>query len=230
MSTALAFVLQAQGLVKTYPIPGRALSILRGADLQVAAGESVSICGESGCGKTTLLNILAGLETRDTGELWWEGQVVPNRHLPQLAARRAELLGLVFQNYHLIPELTALENVLLAARIRGAVGKVEKARANDLLAAVGLAERMQSLPAKLSGGEKQRVAVARALINRPRVVLADEPTGNLDPGTGQHVLDLLLRLCRDQGVALVLVTHSPAFAAHCQRQVRLADGVLTAVS
>jgi lipoprotein-releasing system ATP-binding protein len=211
-------VLTATGLVKGYRSGAARLQILDGVDLQVVAGETVSIRGESGTGKSTLLNLLAGLDTPDAGTLGWGG---PDLKLP---AERARHLGVVFQSFYLVPELDALANVLLAARIRANITADDRRRAEGLLDRVGLAQRAQHLPAQLSGGERQRVAIARALINRPRLVLADEPTGNLDERTGEAVMDQLLALCADGGVALVLVTHNPAHAARCARRLTLRGG------
>ncbi len=212
-------VLSAAGLRKAYPSGDRRIDVLRGVDLRVTAGESVSIRGESGSGKSTLLNLLSGLDTPDSGEILWEG-VVP------AAVRRARFLGMVFQAFYLIPELDALGNVLMAGRMLGRPDAARRTRARELLSRVGLAERSTHLPAQLSGGERQRVAVARALMNSPRLLLADEPTGNLDEHTGEAVIDLLLGLCRETGTALVLVTHNPAHAARTDRALRMHDGLL----
>lgn len=210
-------VLSAAGLRKTFVSGAQRLEVLRGVDLTVNAGESVSIRGESGSGKSTLLNLLAGLDAPDAGTLAWAGA-------PATVERRGTFLGIVFQSFYLIPEVDALANVLMAARIQGAVGAAERTRAKELLARVGLAERATHLPAQLSGGERQRVAVARALMNRPHLVLADEPTGNLDERTGDAVIEIVLELCRETGTALVLVTHNAAHAAKCARHLRLHEG------
>lgn len=212
-------VLAAHDLRKTYRSGDRRIEVLRGTSLEVVAGESVSIRGESGSGKSTLLNLLAGLDAPDAGSIQW-GE---HRDLP---SARATYLGMVFQSFYLIPEMDALGNVLMAARICGRVGRSEKTRARDLLGRVGLGERADHLPAQLSGGERQRVALARALMNDPRLILADEPTGNLDEHTGDAVVDLLLALCRETSTALVLVTHNPAHAQKCMRPLKLHDGVL----
>ncbi len=220
LDDSTAPVLSAQGLAKSFMSGDRRLDVLTGVDFAVSAGESVSIRGESGSGKSTLLHLLAGLDSLDAGEVRWAGNAVPS------AERRGRFLGMVFQSFYLIPELTALDNVLMAARIVGGVGKAERTRAQELLARVGLAERADHIPAKLSGGERQRVAVARALMNRPRLLLADEPTGNLDEHTADEVISLLLELCRETGTALVLVTHNPAHAARTDRQLKLHEGQL----
>lgn len=219
-----ATVLRAAGIRKTYPSGDRTLAVLQGVDFSVAAGETVSIRGESGSGKSTLLNILAGLDRPDAGELFWGAEAAHRLSLGELTARRSRYLGMVFQSYYLIPELDALANVLMGARLVGGIGATEKARAVALLKRVGLAERMTHLPAHLSGGERQRVAVARALMNKPQVILADEPTGNLDERTGEEVISLLLEVCAEERAALVLVTHNPAHAQRCARQLHLQNG------
>ena len=212
-------VLSAHALAKSYLSGDRQIAVLRDVSLAVAAGESVSIRGESGSGKSTLLNLLSGLDAPDTGTIHWAGAA-------PAAGRRAEFLGMVFQSFYLIPELNAEQNVLMAARLRRRVDAAARARAKDLLARVGLAERATHLPTQLSGGERQRVAVARALMNSPQLLLADEPTGNLDEHTGDAVVELLLALCRETGTALVLVTHNAAHAAKTNRQLFLREGML----
>jgi len=211
-------ILSAHGVRKSFLSGDRQIEVLRGVDLAVSAGESVSICGESGSGKSTLLNLLAGLDKPDAGEIRWAGS-------PDTGAdRRATYLGMVFQSFYLIPELDARANVLMARRICGRPDAEARARADELLARVGLAERRHHLPDQLSGGERQRVAVARALMNRPQLILADEPTGNLDEHTGETVINLLLQLCSETQTTLVLVTHNAAHAARCARSLRLHDG------
>jgi predicted ABC-type transport system involved in lysophospholipase L1 biosynthesis ATPase subunit len=212
-------VLTARGLAKTYLSGDRPIQVLRSVDLDVAAGETVSIRGESGSGKSTLLNLLSGLDVPDSGTLSWAGQ-------PPGVNRRAHYLGMVFQSFYLIPELDARQNVLMAARMLGKPGAREMARTDELLGRVGLTERAHHLPAQLSGGERQRVAVARALMNAPKLLLADEPTGNLDEHTGDAVIELLISLCRDTSTALVLVTHNAAHAAKADRSLFLHEGVL----
>jgi predicted ABC-type transport system involved in lysophospholipase L1 biosynthesis ATPase subunit len=213
-------VLSARGLRKDYPSGDALLEVLRGVDLDVARGESVSIRGESGSGKSTLLNLLAGLDAPDSGTLAWEGS--PDTG----ASRRAAFLGMVFQSFYLVPELDAFANVLLARRILGGVDRAARERAGMLLAEVGLSGRSHHLPSQLSGGERQRVALARALMNSPRLLLADEPTGNLDERTGNGVVDLLLGLCTSANTALILVTHNAAHAARTRRQLILTSGKL----
>jgi predicted ABC-type transport system involved in lysophospholipase L1 biosynthesis ATPase subunit len=219
-------VLQAVGLSKTYPSGDKTLGVLSGVDIAVAAGESLSIRGESGSGKSTLLNLLAGLDRPDAGELFWAGEAAHKLSLGELTARRGRFLGMVFQAYYLIPEIDALANVLMGARMVGRAGQIERNRAAALLQRVGLAERGHHLPSHLSGGERQRVAVARALMNRPKVILADEPTGNLDERTGDEIIALLLEVCAEEGTALVLVTHNPLHAEKTNRQFTLKNGQL----
>lgn len=213
-------ILEAAGLRKSYLSGERRLEVLRDVTLSVRDGESVSIRGESGSGKSTLLHLLAGLDAPDAGLVAWSG-------LPDTgAARRARFLGMVFQSFYLIPELDALGNVLMAARVAGKIGAGERKRAGELLDRVGLAARAHHLPSQLSGGERQRVAVARALMNSPRLILADEPTGNLDEKTGDSIIGLLLGLCAEQRIALVLVTHNAAHAARTSRALFMHEGVL----
>jgi len=213
-------VLEARALAKSYLSGDRRIEVLRGVDLAVAAGETVSIRGESGSGKSTLLHLLAGIDTPDGGTVAWDGRTA----LP--VERRAAMIGMVFQSFYLIPELNTLENVLMAARVAGGSLAAARVRARALLVRVGLAGRETHLPAQLSGGERQRVAIARALVNSPRLLLADEPTGNLDEATGGSVIDLLLGLGAETKTALVLVTHNAAHAARTGRQLFLHDGIL----
>ena len=213
----------ARALRKTYLSGDRRIEVLNGVDLAITPGESVSIRGESGSGKSTLLQLLAGLDGADSGEILWRGEKT------LAAARRARLVGMVFQAFYLVPELDALANVLLARRIIGRLDAAAHARAKELLRRVGLAERAHHLPSQLSGGERQRVAVARALMNQPPLILADEPTGNLDEHTGDTVIALLLGLCAETSTALVLVTHNAAHAQKTSRALFLHDGVLQEV-
>jgi predicted ABC-type transport system involved in lysophospholipase L1 biosynthesis ATPase subunit len=213
-------ILSARALRKNFKSGDATLEVLRGVDIDIAAGESVSIRGESGSGKSTLLNLLAGLDAPDSGTVAWDGSSDTG------ARRRAAYLGMVFQSFYLVPELDALGNVLLARRILGGVDAAARSRARDLLAHVGLADRSHHLPAHLSGGERQRVALARALMNGPKLIVADEPTGNLDERTGNAVVELLLGLCSSANTALVLVTHNAAHAAKTRRSLVLTQGVL----
>lgn len=219
-------VLEASDLRKAYQSGQRRIEVLQGIALSIGAGETISIRGESGSGKSTLLNLLAGIETPDTGDVAWEGQWLS--HLPQSGrpARRSAFLGFVFQSFYLIPELNTLENVLIAARIAGLPMREARARALQLLEELGLEERLESRPEQLSGGERQRTAIARALINQPKVLLADEPTGNLDEHTAERVIEQLFSVVDHHRAALVLVTHHPGFAGRAQRQFHLEEGRL----
>jgi predicted ABC-type transport system involved in lysophospholipase L1 biosynthesis ATPase subunit len=213
-------VLEARALRKTFPSGDGRIRVLEGLDFEVQPAESLSIRGESGSGKSTLLHLLAGLDKPDSGTLRWEGREQLD---PPTRGRR---IGIVFQAFHLIPEMDAFANVLMARRIVGPVDAAARERARSLLAQVGLSERGHHLPSRLSGGERQRVAVARALMNEPRLVLADEPTGNLDERSGEAVIDLLIGLCASSGTALVLVTHNAAHAERCSRRLLLREGRL----
>lgn len=219
-------VLDASGLEKRYRSGHREIEVLRGVGLSVRAGETVSIRGESGSGKSTLLNLLAGIEVPDAGDVIWEGRSLLKLPEAQRPRIRARFLGFVFQSFYLIPELNTLENVTLAARIAGLSLKEGRERAEALLGELGLQDRLSSRPDQLSGGERQRTAIARALVNHPRVLLADEPTGNLDERTSGRVMEQLMAAVQRHGAALVLVTHHPGFAAEAQRQFRLEEGLL----
>jgi putative ABC transport system ATP-binding protein len=197
--------------------------ILAGCELAIAPGEVVAILGESGAGKSTLLNLIAGLDTPDSGEVWLAGQRFDSLGDDARTVYRRRALGFVFQAFHVLPHLTVGQNVALPLAL---LGQPSPQRVADVLAAVGLADRADSWPRELSGGELQRVAVARALVHRPAVLLADEPTGNLDPATAGQVLDLLVRETRARGAAGVLVTHSALAARSADRVLRLADGRL----
>lgn len=217
-------VLTAQGLRKSFRAPAGPLEVLRQIDLEVRSGEAISIRGSSGSGKTTLLQLLGGLDEPDAGEV---RVLVPGRGLARPRHHLGQGVGFVFQNYQLMPELSALENVALAALIAGRPAATATRDAQELLASVGLGARLSHLPSKLSGGECQRVAIARALVNRPTIILADEPTGNLDEQTGVEVLNLLLGVVAQRGATLVLVTHSREFAERTPRRYTLSGGVLS---
>jgi putative ABC transport system ATP-binding protein/lipoprotein-releasing system ATP-binding protein len=217
--------LKARGLRRSFRIGGASIEVLRGIDIDIAAGESVFLCGASGAGKTTLLYTLAGLETPEAGTVEFESQSLYGLSGNALARLRNKHMGFVFQSYFLLPELTALENVLLPALIRG---KSELARGRDLLQRVGLSERIDHLPAELSGGEQQRVAIARSLINDPAILFADEPTGNLDSKNGEVIINLLLDLSKADARTLVVVTHDENLASRGDRVVRIVDGCLAA--
>ncbi len=198
------------------------LTILHPTSLTIAAGRIVAITGPSGSGKSTLLGLLAGLDTPTTGRVVIDGVNITALGEEALAALRGEKIGIVFQFFHLIPSLTARENVMVPMELAGVADA--RARAEALLAEVGLSERGHHYPSQLSGGEQQRVAIARALANDPPILLADEPTGNLDSATGHHVIDLLLSVNRRQGRTLVLVTHDPELAARADEVIALRDG------
>ena len=206
----------------------RTLEILKGIDFTIPAGQFAAIMGSSGSGKSTLLGLLAGLDTPTSGDVILAGQKISYLPEDQLAQVRGRTIGFVFQSYQLIPSLTALENVLLPYELNDEGGNQRAGleRARGLLDSVGLADRMDHYPVQLSGGEQQRVALARAFILRPPIVLADEPTGNLDSVNGSMVMNLLLELNRAEGATLVLVTHDPAVAAFAHRRITLRDGML----
>ena len=213
--------LKARGLQRSFRIGGSQIQVLRGIDLDIAPGESVFLCGASGAGKTTLLYTLAGLEAPEGGTVEFEEHSLFQLSGNALARLRNQRMGFVFQSYFLLPELTALENVLLPAMIGG---KSATDRATDLLNRVGLKDRMHHLPSELSGGEQQRVAIARSLINDPAILFADEPTGNLDSKNGEVIIALLLDLAKDGGRTLVVVTHDERLASRGDRLVRIVDG------
>lgn len=215
--------LSARGLRQTYELGSERLEVLRGVDLDVSKGEVVFLRGASGAGKSTLLYILAGLEHPRAGSVSFEGEQLFDLGRDRLATLRNRRMGFVFQSYFLLPELTALENVMLPAMLGGARRAEEAKR---LLDRVGLSGRLDHLPSQLSGGEQQRVAIARSLINDPGILFADEPTGNLDAATGAGIIDLLLGLARQDGRTFVAVTHDPALAALGDRQLYLAQGHL----
>ena len=204
------------------------LEVLRGVDLSIAPGERVAVVGASGCGKTTLLQLLGGLDTPTRGRVEINGRNFSAMMPGERGKERNRSIGFVYQFHHLLPEFNAVENVAMPLLIRRLPAPKAMQRAVKLLEQVGLGERLGHRPAKLSGGERQRVAVARALITRPRIVLADEPTGNLDPDSGEQVFELLLQLNRDSGAALVVVTHDLVRARRMDRILALRDGFLAA--
>ncbi|HVS14611.1 MAG TPA: ABC transporter ATP-binding protein [Thermoanaerobaculia bacterium] len=214
--------LETRRLTRTLESAGRPLTVLRDVDLVVPAGQMVAVLGPSGSGKSTLLGLLAGLDRPTSGEVLLDGEPIHRLSEDRLARLRRDRVGFVFQSFHLLRNLTALENVMLPLELTGARDAGSRARA--MLGEVGLADREDHYPSQLSGGEQQRVALARAFVHRPALLLADEPTGNLDSGTGAGILEILLRLRRDHGATLVLVTHDEAVAALADRQVHLRDG------
>ncbi|MFT4709328.1 MAG: putative ABC transport system ATP-binding protein [Planctomycetota bacterium] len=221
-TTPLTPRVACHGLTKVLRSGTQDLCVLADVDLEVAPGESVAILGASGSGKSTLLGLLAGLDRPTSGEVFVEGQSLAELDEDGLARMRRGKVGFVFQAFHLLPNLTALENVRVPLELIGFEDAREQSE--ELLAAVGLAERTHHYPSQLSGGEMQRVALARAFGPRPRLILADEPTGNLDAATGERVLDLLFNLRKEKGTSLVLVTHDPALAARADRRLRLDAG------
>lgn len=218
--------LSCHGLVRHFREQRRELEVLRGVDLAIAAGERVAVVGASGSGKTTLLQLLGGLDTPTRGWVELNGENFSAMPPAERGIRRNRHIGFVYQFHHLLPEFSAVENVAMPLLIRRTPTSEALAGAHELLEQVGLAERLGHRPARLSGGERQRVAVARALITRPSVVLADEPTGNLDPESGEQVFELLLKLNRDTGTALVVVTHDLNRARRMDRVLALRDGRL----
>ena len=219
-------LLSARGLKKTYVMGKRSLEVLRGVDVEIARGDFVALRGASGTGKSTLLHLLGGLDTPNAGEIFFAGQNVSRFSDRKLTEFRNRCVGFVFQAYHLLPELTALENVCLPARIaRISTGNAAQ-RAGELLARVGLRDRLDHKPSELSGGEQQRVAIARALINEPELLLADEPTGNLDSHTGGEIMELLQSLRTEKQMTLVIATHDAKVAAAAPRVIQLVDGTI----
>jgi putative ABC transport system ATP-binding protein len=222
----------ARDLGQTYTSGGRPLVVLRDVDLDIAPEEFVAIIGPSGSGKTTLLGLLAGLDNPSSGSVTIDGRALAGLTEDERARFRAANVGFVFQTFQLIPTLTALENVLVPLELSGAArtnGGPLRARAADLLGRVGLGDRLDHYPAQLSGGEQQRVAIARAFANRPRILFADEPTGNLDAETGDTIIGLLEELNREARTTMVLVTHDAALAARANRVIRLAGGRVVAI-
>jgi ABC-type lipoprotein export system ATPase subunit len=219
-------LLRATGLRKTYRIGSRLVEVLRGVDLTVEPGEFVALRGASGAGKSTLLHLLGGLDRPNHGEIKFRGQSHAALTDNELAKLRVAHVGHIFQAYHLLPELDAVENVALPARVaRMDVAEAEK-RARELLRRVGLEHRLEHRPTELSGGEQQRVAIARALVNQPLLILADEPTGNLDSQTGEEILNLLCELRTERNATLVIATHDSRVATRAPRVVELVDGAL----
>ena len=215
-------MIELAGVELTLPSLAGPVAILRGIDLSVGPGESVALVGPSGSGKTSLLMVLAGLEQATAGRISVAGVDYAGRGEDALATLRRDSIGIVFQDFHLVPTMTAQENVAVPLELAGR--RDAFARAAEALEAVGLGHRLTHYPGQLSGGEQQRTALARAIVARPKLLLADEPTGNLDGVTGEQVVELLFRLAREGGQTLLLITHDPALAARCARRLHMADG------
>jgi ABC-type lipoprotein export system ATPase subunit len=220
-------ILSARGLKKTYVVGKRSLDVLRGVDLEIPRGDFVALRGASGTGKSTLLHLIGGLDTPNAGEIIYNGENLAAFSERRLTNFRNRHVGFVFQAYHLLPELTALENVCLSARMARTPAAAAEKRGRELLARVGLGERLDHKPSELSGGEQQRVAIARALINEPELLLADEPTGNLDSHTGNEIIELLKQLRAEKQMTLVIATHDAKVAATAPRVIELVDGLIS---
>jgi putative ABC transport system ATP-binding protein len=218
-------VIQVENLSKTIENPPSRVDILRGISFEVPSGQFLAIMGASGSGKSTLLGLLAGLDTVTSGRITLDGTDITHLGEDAMARVRGKKIGFVFQNYQLVPTLTAEENVLLPAELSG-MNSGSRQRARELLERVGLTNRAHHYPVQLSGGEQQRVALARAFITQPPILMADEPTGNLDSTNGQHILDLLVQLNREEKATLVLVTHDRLLAEHADRILTLRDGLI----
>jgi lipoprotein-releasing system ATP-binding protein len=217
-------LISARAVHKSYQMGHRLVDVLRGLDLSVGRGDFVALRGASGAGKSTLLHLLGGLDVPNQGEIWYAGEKLATMSERALAQFRRTQVGFIFQAYHLFPELDALENVCLPARMLRMQPSLAEARGRALLARVGLAERMEHRPTELSGGEQQRVAIARALINEPGLLLADEPTGNLDSHAGEEIIALLCSLWEERKTTLIIATHDAKIAAKAPRVLELADG------
>lgn len=218
-------MIQVRGLTKSIATPTHRVEILKGIDLEIPRGQFAAVMGPSGSGKSTLLGLLAGLDTPTSGQIVLDGEDITGLAEDELALLRGRKIGFVFQSYHLIPTLTAEENVLLPLELCGN-STDGTTRARELLERVGLAGRCDHYPVQLSGGEQQRVALARAFVVRPPILLADEPTGNLDTANGRHVLDLLIALNRQESTTLVLVTHDQQLSEQADRRITMRDGLI----
>jgi lipoprotein-releasing system ATP-binding protein len=217
-------LISLRGIKKSYQMAKRTLEVLRGVDLEISRGEFLALRGASGAGKSTLLHLIGGLDSPNSGEIIFDGQNIAQYSASDLAHFRNRRVGFIFQAYHLLPEFNALENVCLPARIGRTSASEAERRGRELLEQVGLAGRMDHKPYELSGGEQQRVAIARSLVTQPELVLADEPTGNLDSHTGAEIIELLKGLCVKNQTTLIIATHDNKVATSAQRLIELADG------
>ncbi|HEY3250223.1 MAG TPA: ABC transporter ATP-binding protein [Ignavibacteria bacterium] len=217
--------MKTTGLTKEYDVSKEApLKVLKGIDVEIYEGEIVSIVGPSGAGKSTLLHLIGTLDKPTSGEVWFDGENIAKMSSNDLARFRNTRIGFVFQFHHLLPEFSAIENVSIAAMISGKPQKTVDAKAHELLKEVGLGERINHKPSELSGGEAQRVAIARALVNSPKVILADEPTGNLDTHNSEEVMNLIFKLREKYGQTFIIVTHNEKFAGMTDRTLKMVDG------
>ena len=223
-------LLTAKNVVKRYQMGDAEIEVLNGVDLELSAGERVAIVGRSGCGKSSLLHVLAGLDEADSGDIQMAGQSVTAADNEARTALRGRDMGFVYQQHHLMPEFSALENVALPLRLNGVGRKDAERRSFELLSRVGLEARVAHLPSELSGGERQRVAVARALVHQPKLVMADEPTGNLDDASAQELMSLMVELSNAHGVTLLVVTHDRSMLTHFDRVLTLSAGRLSSES
>ncbi len=229
MSDPAGPVLELAGIERRFHQAGNTLNVLRGASIKLEAGHCVALIGPSGAGKSTLMHVAGLLERPDGGEVFLQGTAAGQMNDTARTLMRRRYLGFVYQFHHLLPEFSALENIMVPQMVAGVGRGAARARARELLGIVGLTERETHRPARLSGGEQQRVAIVRALANRPKLLLADEPTGNLDPHTAETVFNELMKLIRTTGLAAMIATHNPDLARRMDRTVTLRDGVLVAV-
>lgn len=221
-----SLLIEVRQLYKRFQAPGGTIEVLRGIDLKIGKGERVAVVGTSGAGKTTLMHILGGLDSPSSGEVICHGKSLSSLRGSALDAFRNRTVGFVFQFHQLLPEFTALENVMMPCLIAGENRTMAAQKAKKILTEVGLAQRLTHKPGALSGGEQQRVAIARALVNEPKLLLADEPTGNLDTGTSDEIMLLLNSLHQDRGLTMLIVTHNMPLAAGLDRTLRIEDGIL----
>ncbi len=218
------YLIKVENICKSYYIDGREIPVLRNIETEFSAGKITAIMGPSGVGKTTLLNIIGALDRATKGEVYFQGRPYSKMNEIEMASFRNKTIGFVFQFHHLLGEFTALENVMMPQLISGVSREAAEAASAEILTELGLSERLEHKPNELSGGEQQRVAVARALVNKPKIVLADEPSGNLDRKTGTKLTNLLWNLCRDKGYGFIIVTHNRELAERADRIITLNDG------